>query len=171
MNVQTDIPGEDLADALQTLGVRFLLGGRGRSPGLTPPRLISALAQSEEARLRLALIPLFLQHPDLARYARRVADRLPEPARFSLQCYYTAAMLLQKLNHAQIVEHLGEQVALPDLFSQDLALPEAGEPGLRLEELARRHQALSGITANWLGAYQHAARTWLLGLNFPKDPS
>jgi hypothetical protein len=133
--------------------------------------LISGLARSEEARLRLALIPLFLEYPDFATHARQAADRLPGPARLTMQCYYTAAMLLQELHRAELAVHLGKQVVLPDLFSRDLAIPEEGEPGLRLEELARRHQALSGVTANWLGTYRHAAKTWLKGLSFAKDPS
>ena len=169
MRVNTNVPGEDLAAALQSLGVRFLLGGGERSSALTPIILISGLARSEEARLRLSLIPLFLERPDFAPYTRRAADELLDPPRLTLQCYYTAAMLIQKLHRAQIVERLGEQAILPDLFSKDLAISEVGESGARLKELARRHQALSGVTANWLGTYRHAVETWLKGLNFARN--
>jgi hypothetical protein len=171
MSVQSNVSGEDLAGALRFLGVRFLLGGEQRSSGLPPVRLISALARSDEARLRLALIPLFLERPDFAVHARRAADRLSGPARLTLQCYYTAAMLLQEQHRVEIAERLGEQVLLPDLFSPELGLSDTGEPDSRLEKLARRHQALSGVTANWLGTYRHAAKTWLKGLSFAKDPA
>ena len=75
-------------------------------------------------------------------------------------------MILQELFRSEITAHLGEQPRLPDLFSPELAVSQTGEPALRLQELARRHQALSGVTANWLGTYRHAAETWLKGLNF-----
>jgi hypothetical protein len=56
-------------NALHALGVRFLMGGsKGSDNSLyrQPARLISKLAQSDEARLRLSLIPLFLEHPEYA---------------------------------------------------------------------------------------------------------
>ena len=61
---RTAVPAEELADALQVLGVRFLIGGKDGPTRLSPDRLIASLAGSDEARLRLALIPLFLEHPD-----------------------------------------------------------------------------------------------------------
>jgi hypothetical protein len=44
--------------------------------------------------LRLALIPLFLQHPEFSAYARQAVQLLPPPAIITLQCYYTAAHFL-----------------------------------------------------------------------------
>jgi hypothetical protein len=57
--------GDRLVNALHALGVNFLMGGKETDETLSkhPTRLITKLAQSEEARLRLSLIPLFLEHP------------------------------------------------------------------------------------------------------------
>ncbi len=59
-------------------------------------RLLKALAQSEEARLRLSLIPLFLEHSEYAAHVQAVARQLDPAARLTLQCYYTAAVWLAK---------------------------------------------------------------------------
>lgn len=164
MTVPTSTYNEHLAGALRSLGVRFLLGGQEEYPGIPPARLIAALAQNTEARLRIALIPLFLERPDFAVHVRFATEQLDGSAQVTLMCYYTAAMLLQELHRSQIIEHLGIQVSLPDLFSKDLAIPEEGSPEERLDALASRHRILSGSTANWLGTYHHAVRTWLRGL-------
>lgn len=169
MSVQTPVHSDDLADALHALGVNFVLGGTDSPLHFSPARLISALAQSAEARLRLALIPLFLHRPEFAAQARPAAAQLPDPARLTLQCYYTAAMLFQKMHRTQIAEHLGEQAVLPDLFSGDLGLSGEGTASSRLEELAQRHRILSGVVLNWLGTYWHAADIWLKGLVFAKS--
>ena len=60
--------GDQLVNALHALGVKILMGDRDTDESLhkQPARLIAALAQSGEARLRLSLIPLFLEHPEFA---------------------------------------------------------------------------------------------------------
>ena len=51
---------DELVSALNALGVRFLAGGEDvESPATLPPaRLLAALAQQRDARLRLAIVPL-----------------------------------------------------------------------------------------------------------------
>ena len=68
------ITGDQLTNALRALEVNFILGGNRIEASLhkQPARLIAALAQSEEARLRLSLIPLFLEHPEFAARVRTV---------------------------------------------------------------------------------------------------
>ncbi len=68
--------GELMAGALHNLGVHFVLGGQGKPTELSPASFILALAQSTEARLRLALIPLFLKRPDFAAYGGGSTSRI-----------------------------------------------------------------------------------------------
>jgi len=155
MNITPIATGEQLANALHTLGVRFIMGGHEEENhlGKQPTRLLTALAESKEARLRLALIPLFLEHHEFAVYVRAVAKKLDPAARLTLQCYYTAAVWLGQ-------QYQPHQQPLPDHFSQELKLGSAANPEENLQALANRHQQLSGASINWLGTYRHAAQRW-----------
>ncbi|MBM3145024.1 MAG: hypothetical protein FJ010_08660 [Chloroflexi bacterium] len=163
MNSAYKITGDQLANALNSLGVRFIMGGQshGTMPYTPPARLLAALARSDEARLRLALIPLFLEHPEFAAHVRAAARQLDRLARLTLQCYYTAAFCLQQTLPSQ-------SEPLPDLFSGELNLSLGDDPEENLRALAERHRELSGARVNWLGTYQHAAQTWRKGLEFRK---
>lgn len=163
MDVASSITGEQLADALNSLGVRFIMGESKRDKTLyrQPVLLLTALAQSGEARLRLVLIPLFLEHPEFAEYAQEAAGRLEFSARLTLQCYYTAAFCLQR-----ILPVSGR--LLPDLFSGELNLRLGGDAEENLRALAERQRELSGASVNWLGTYQHAAQIWRKGLEVRK---
>jgi hypothetical protein len=154
------ITGDQLSAALRALGINFILGGQSDETPLLkhPARLMTALARSDEARLRLALIPLFLQHPEFSAQVCLSARRLPSRARLTLQCYYSAAVWLgQKYD-----------IFLPDYFSTALALPLTPDPEENLRQLAKRHAELSGMQLNWLGTYQHAAQIWVKGLEYQK---
>ena len=150
--------GDQLANALQVLGVNFIMGGKFVSESLHmhPSRLIAALAQSDESRLRLSLIALFLEHPEYESRVRRVAKKLDASALLTLQCYYSAAVWLAKKYRLEI--------SLPDHFSKELNFTPADNPDENLHTLAKRHRELSGSFTNWLGTYQHAAQVWLKGL-------
>lgn len=155
--------GDQLTHALRMLGVNFILGSKDTNESLYkhPTRLISALAQSDEARLRLSLIPLFLEHPEYASHVRGIAKELTPSARLILQCYYSAAVWLQR-------KYCLENVPLPDHFSKDLHLTPADEPEENLQMLAKRHKELSGSFTNWFGTYMHAAQVWYKGLEYHK---
>lgn len=157
MRHTTPITGEQLASALFTLGVNFIRGGKGVDESLHnhPSRLIAALAQSDEARLRLSLIPLFLEHPEYASRVRAVAKKLDTPTQLTLKCYYSAAMWLSKKYQPNI--------SLPDHFSKDLNLTPVEDPDENLRALAKRHAELSGSYVNWLATYQHAEQVWRKG--------
>lgn len=150
-------------NALHALGVNFLMGGvdSGASLPIYPVRLIVGLAQSDEARLRLSLIPLFLEHPEYATHVRGIAKKLDLRARLTLQCYYSAAVWLMKKYHPQ-------NTSLPDHCSKDLNLTPTDDPDENLRRLANRHKELSGSYVNWLATYQHAERTWRKGLEYPR---
>ena len=156
------ITGNQIADALRALDVNFILGGNRQNAFIhkSPARLIAALAMSDESRLRLSLIPLFLEHPEFATRAKIVAKRLPASARLTLQCYYTAALWLAKKYQLQI--------SLPDYFSPELGLTPTANSEENLRELAKRHKELSGRRVNWLGTYQHAGQVWQKGLEYKK---
>ena len=155
------ITGDQLANALNALGVNFILGGSGADDSLhrQPARLIAALAMSEEARLRLSLIPLFLEHPEYAELVRVVARKLDPMPRLTLQCYYSAAVWFQR-------KYQSGGISLPDHFSGDFGLKPVEDPDDNLRALAQRHKELSGSFTNWLATYQHAAQVWRKGLKY-----
>lgn len=159
MTTPSTVSGDQLANALQALGVNFIMGGQAKKEALhkRPRRLLAALAQSDEARLRLALIPLFLEHPEFARHVRAVAKQLDPSARLTLQCYFTAALWLAQTIPAR-------RISLPDLFSKELDLSITDDPEKNLRTLAKRQRELSGMSVNWFGTYQHAVQTWRKGL-------
>jgi hypothetical protein len=163
MSRTAEITGDQLTNALHILGVHFVLGRQSRDRSLhkQPARLIAALAESDEARLRLSLIPLFLEHPEFASRVRSVAKRLKPSARLTLQCYYSAAVWFAQIYQVQ-------KRSLPDYFSKDLNLFPTSDPEKNLHELAKRHRELSGAQVNWLGTYQHAAQVWRKGLELQK---
>lgn len=150
-------------NALHALGVNFLMGGGEADESLhkQPARLIAGLAQSDEARLRLSLIPLFLEHPEYASHVREVAKKLDPLARLTLQCYYSASVWLTEKYHPQ-------GTTLPDHFSKDLNLTPVDDPDENLRALAKRHKELSGSYVNWLATYQHAEQVWRKGLELQK---
>jgi len=163
MSIATVATGEQLAGALHTLGVKFIMGGGSEDQSLhkQPTLLIAALAESREARLRLSLIPLFLEHPEFAARVRTVAKKLDPSARLTLQCYYSAAVWLGQ-------KYQVRNKSLPDYFSKELNLHPTADPEENLRGLAKRHKELSGAQVNWLGTYQHAAQVWLKGLEYQK---
>jgi len=153
----TTSTGEQLVNALRTLGVNFIRGGKDVTEPLSghPSQLIAELAQCNEARLRLSLIPLFLEHPEYESRVRAIAKKLDASAKLTLQCYYSAAVWISKKYQLNI--------SLPDHFSKDLNLTPAGNPEENLGALANRHAELSGSYVNWLATYQHAEQVWRKG--------
>lgn len=170
MNTPSSATGEQLANALNALGVKFIMGGESGNESLHkhPARLIAALAESDESRLRLSLIPLFLEHPEFAVHVRSVANNLKPSARLTLQCYYTATVWLQRQYRPRLDVLIGKKPSLPDYFSLDLGLENTNNPERNLRWLAKCHQRLSGAQVNWLGTYQHAMQVWLKGLEIQK---
>ena len=165
------VTGEQLAGALHVLAVDFILDGTTDSQRLQdhPEWLITALAESPEARLRLSLIPLFLEHPEFSRYARKAAQGSNEAGRVTLHCYYTAAVLLQRMHGSRLEGLIGLRQVLPDVFSKPLGLRLTSDVEGGLSALAGQHQRLSGLKVNWLGTYQHAFQVWVRGLEIRKS--
>ncbi len=147
-----------LATTLDQLGVYFIAGPTGESNEFieSPHALLCGLASSDEARMRLALIPLFLQYPHYAKYIPWGLQHLTPAQQQLLRCYYTAAQLLQQKYRSQLTTYLGSVAFLPDLFGSALGLDSDKSPDARLRQLADRQAQLSGKAINWYGTYEHA---------------
>jgi hypothetical protein len=152
---------EQLVTQLNSLGVHFVTGGDPAPVASLPPAdLMAELARQTDTRLRLALIPLLLSHPDYGAAAPACAARLGPASRTTFQLFYTAAVLLQQIYGAQLRVFFGPQSALPDLFSADLNVPAGQDPQHRLYHLALRHRALTDQATNWYGTYIHAVERY-----------
>jgi hypothetical protein len=157
-----------LAGALKARGLRHL---QLAEPAVTyaavdDVALIANLAGHADPRLREALIPLFLRHPELAEQARSLAALLEPDAADTLRHFYSAAVYLQRLWLSTLRLYLGSFPVLPDHFGQayyHLPSPEEnfGEAGLR--SLARHYADETGL--DWLSVYQSAMNLFLQQLS------
>jgi hypothetical protein len=164
MDMQDRYSEDQLVAELWARDVRFLMGSHSQTaPLLTPAKFIASLAESTNARVRFALIPLFLRHPELSTEVQNADNLLSLQMKRQnvLRFYYTAAVFLQKKYQQQLLLLLGKQPQLPDMFSNILGVPPQEDPNQALDQLAKRHQALSGQFVNWRGTYEHAAEVWL----------
>lgn len=155
--------GNELAAALVALEVPFIAGGPHQRVAAPPQPavLLASLATSDEARLRLALIPLLLHHSEYADHAAAALHLMPPAAQTCFKCYYTAAMLLQR-KHRVRLEALGRAtVLLPDLFCKELGVSERAKPEHALKLVAMRQRVLTGRPINWQGTYEHGAEGYL----------
>jgi hypothetical protein len=158
-----------VAAALAVLDVHFVMAprqGRGTRLAKQPVVLLASLAEQEEARLRLGIIPLLLRHPDWAPLVPVAVQRLSPRKRELLKLYYTAAMLLQQKYAALLESFLGPSAPLTDWYSAELGIPTRGDPEARLRVLARKQREQSGLALNWLGTYEHAADRFVRHLRF-----
>lgn len=128
---------------------------------LAPSTLMAALVASNEARLRLALIPLLLRHPTFTKDADCARQVLLASGQVTFKCYYTAAQLLQQKHQPRLVALLGFYQPLPDLYGRELEILPLTSPDNGLHKLAERHRVLSGRPINWYGTYEHAVQRWL----------
>lgn len=147
-----------LAAELDRLGLSFVAAVEGDvlPSALTAPELVAALAGSREARLRLALIPLFITRREYAEAAPIAAEQLSAQAWITLVCYYTAAMLLQR-KYAKRLVHLGLiSTPLLDVFGQYLDLLLTDDVDALLSHVAQRQAQMSGRSLNWRGTYENA---------------
>jgi hypothetical protein len=154
----SDDDREALVGRLRELGLRFLAPSDadvGDLSGLPVRELIARLVVHSDARLRFALIPLFILHPEWVLEVQSVLQQLTEPARSELQALYTAAVYLQRLWRTRLGFYLGDFEALPDLYSGVLGLPPASERHGKtgLYALAAWHASRSPYPFNRLASY------------------
>lgn len=121
--MKDEVDRDRLIDALIERGVTYLDGGSGVPSGLSDVELIMALAQSDDPRLRLALIPLFLAQPVLASLVPSIVARMTPPDALTLKQRYTVAACLQRFWRTRLSEVIAGQSSLPDWFGAELDLP------------------------------------------------
>jgi hypothetical protein len=149
---------------LELLGIRYLSRQtRDRAVSLRPPdALIADLVRQPSARVRGALIALFLAHP---RYSAAVSDaleRLSPSECWDLQVLYTAAMLLQQEHTEALRPHLTTAwLWLPDLYSKEIGVPTEGTPQQRLVTLGERHRSHTRKVVNWVGTFEKVIEQFL----------
>lgn len=147
-----------LTAALDQLGVHFIAGQPDTQPETaeSPLDLLRGLTSSNEARLRLALIPLFLKRPEYALHVKNALPTLSPTAQHFLRCYYTAAQLLQQKHYQTLTKLFGNLTIMPPLFDRTFNLDSTESPDMRLQQLAKQQARLIGKPLNWYGTYEHA---------------
>lgn len=170
-SLDTALPAAALAAELGRLGIAFVTFSADDqpSPPPTPGALLASLAMSDQARLRMALIPLFLARPDYIRSADDAAGALSGRGRVTLVCYYTAAMVLQRKYARRLIQLGIDHAPLPDLFGRELGLPPADDADSSLARLAVRHAELSGQSLDWVGTYEQAAKRYMQRLKWEAE--
>ena len=159
MKTSTPTPPE-LVGALDALGIVFLAGGTS-DVHLSPIELLQGLSRAPEARLRSAIIPLVLRHPEFAPDARAAAQSLTGVPRVTLECYYSAGFVLQSKYRERLERMFGPQTRLPDWFSAGLGLARFAGVDADLRALGDRHAVLTGLPLNWVGTYLHSAERFM----------
>lgn len=148
----------ELANRLTDLGVYFVVGDANSAvkTSVSVHLLLCGLASSYEARMRLALIPLFLHYPSYSASVLAALTSLLPKQQQILFCYYTAAQLLQQKYSVVLTDLFGAFPALPSLFGEMLRLDTNLSADDRLRQLATQQAQLSGRKINWYGTYEHA---------------
>jgi hypothetical protein len=162
-NIDADrLAAEDLIVAeLERLGIRYLSrdGGDAVERVRPPAILLADLMQQPSGRVREAVIAVLLAHPGYSRSVTAALARLPASSQLELRFFYTAAVLLQRQYAGALRPHMNERWRwLPDLFSEELGLPDQGAWPERLARLGALHRARSGSAVNWAGTYDNVAR-------------
>ena len=148
-----------LTAELQARGLYVLVGPLPAfpSPRLADEALVAALAQQQDARVRAALIPLFLQQPDLEKALPQALTCLLPDEQTTLKIYYTAAVILQDEVADTLRTNIPQWQPLPDRYSGELGVDRTRETEQQLRDLGRVHTRLTGLDINWPGTYRHAA--------------
>jgi hypothetical protein len=148
---------------LAQLGVGYLSRlGTGEPPKTSSPDiLIADLIRQPTSRVRVAVIALFLAHPEYAQYVPDALKSLPTKHAKILKIFYSAAFLLQKQYARSLRPFLGEKWKwLPDLFSHELGLAAVSSKE-QIQKLAQTNTELMQAELNWVGTYDSAARNLL----------
>ncbi len=159
-NNPVQINEEALIAKLSSLGLQFVIGKSKAFllNDLTEVELIAGLVQQSDARLRMALIALFLYRPDLETAVPLTFPILTPNDQLLLKVYYTAAMLLQRIHENRLKQLIPSWHLLPHHFAKSLKLDRTDSPIEQLRQLGYQHREISGVAANWVGTYQFAAQ-------------
>ena len=156
-NVEND--RDMIVENLRGLGVCYLASGEIKQEArdyVPPQALIKRIVENSDPRLRLALIALFIRHPQHSAIVSDLVGQLNEPARTELKTFYTAAVYLQRFWMPRLELYMKNFPLLPDLYSKELSLPQPedrhGKNGLYA--LADWHASRSPYHFNWRASYQ-----------------
>ena len=156
-----------LVNELHALDLHFIVEttpAGSQEEKITPQDLLAELAKQDDARLRLALIGLFLYRPDLADFVSPALAQLDIADQTTLRLFYTAAVLLQRIHQQRLQGFVPQWRELPDSFSDELGVASDKSPQDRLRLLSHRHREFTRLAANWLGTYQYAAKRMITRL-------
>ncbi|MCP4168534.1 MAG: hypothetical protein GY759_21940 [Chloroflexi bacterium] len=165
--MQTNSASPDFLTAeLQAHGLHFVVGQRyaKAAPRLEPDELLAELALQQDARLRSALIPLFLQNTQLADSLPSALAGLDAHGQMTLKVYYTAAVMLQDEFVSELQRLVPNWSPIADLYSCELGVDQDASGDVRLYQLGEFHARLTGLAINWPGTYRHAAMRLILRL-------
>ena len=151
---------QTLVAALRERGIDYLTPTDAESDRPIDAKiLIACLAGHADARLRQALIALFLLEPRLAKHVPLLRRKLNQKAARELMAFYMAAVYLQRMWTIRLGRYLGPFAKLPTLFKKELRLPDPEEEygKVGLIALAEWHQSVSSHRFNHLSEYQGVA--------------
>ena len=154
----TENDRNQIVENLRVHGIYYLASGEIKQEArvnLPPQVLIKRIAENSDPRLRLALIALFIRHPQHAAIVSDLVGQLNEPARTELKTFYMAAVYLQRFWMPRLKLYIKDFPLLPDLYSKELFLPQPedrhGKNGLYA--LADWHANRSPHHFNWRASY------------------
>ena len=156
---------------LARLGVGYLSRQSAEEPMLiqSPDTLIADLIRQPTSRVRVAVISLFLAHPEYAEYVSSAVKLLSRKNAQVLKIFYSAAFILKKQYAKALMPFLGAKwKLLPDLFSKELGLGDVSQKE-QLKNLAQAHAELTKTELNWMGTYDNAARHLLRRWEMEKE--
>lgn len=164
-------PAYRLIGEMNRLGVHFVVGERIPTTieSLSVIELMAGLAAHKDARIRLALIPVLLQHPEYAAVAPESLALLDDSQKVIFKLYYTAAYLLQIAYDVELHVFTENYQEIQDYYSRDFKVSEEGPVQDRLRKLAKRHKEITKMSINWYGTYHHAAKRVLKRLEKERE--
>ena len=142
-----------LAAALNRYGVKHVAPGvRIDGPLPTGEDLFSQLVTARSIRLREAVIPLLLTHPELDACARAAIEKLFGEQRDRAMRHYLAAGALQRMWSTRLATDLGPRRPIQPAYLAELGLPPLEEDFGRttLLALSNQEEGLYGYDA-WVG--------------------
>jgi len=157
---------ERLVAELDLLGIRYLSRQTASKPAnlRSPQALLADLVRQPSARVRAAVIAVFLSHPEYAKAVPSALEHLESGERLTLQLFYVAAVLLQQeyAHRLRPYMKMGWQW-LPNLghTAGEWRLPVDGTPREKLAALGREHQRRAHQMVNWVGTYEQVVRQLL----------
>lgn len=154
----TENDRNQIVENLRVLGICYLASGEIKQEArvsLAPQVLIKRIAENSDPRLRLALIALFIRHPQHSKIVSDLGGQLNEPARTELKTFYMAAVYLQRFWMPRLKLYIKDFRLLPDLYSKELFLPQPEDRHgkIGLYALADWHANRSPYHFNWRASY------------------